>query len=125
MEHIHLTPRSSRSTESARPSHSTVREGVRLGLIVGGATWLWVAALDLVVGEPFLTAHSLGGAAAFTVVHFLLCIAYGLTIMSAVHASMKEPTVMFALIFCTILLMSTHQDCDSERILPVWAWYAP
>ena len=106
MEHIHITPQSSRSSKSARPSHSTVREGVRLGLIVGVATWLWVAALDLVVGEPLMTAQSLGGATAFTVVHFLLCVAYGLTIMSAIHASMKEPTVIIALIFCTILFQA-------------------
>ena len=80
-----------------------MREGVALGLIVGAATWVWVAVFDVVAGQPFETSQLLGGIATYTLIHFALCLAYGLTIMSGVHASMKEPTVMFAVIFCTIL----------------------
>ena len=94
------------SHRRAPASHNTIREGSRLGLIVGVVTWLWLAGFDAVVGEPFRTFDFLGGVAVFTVVHFSLCLAYGLTIMSAVHASMTEPTVMFAIIFCTILFQA-------------------
>ena len=104
MEHIHIVPRA--HAQPAVSTHSTSREGVRLGLIIGAATWLWVAGFDYVRGEPFYTIDYLGGLAKFTLVHFVLCITYGLTLMSAVHASMKEPTVMFALIFCTILFQA-------------------
>jgi hypothetical protein len=99
----HITHSSSRETGEARFSHSTGREGIRLGLIIGVATWLWLAGFDFVVGDPFNTLHFLGGFVVFTLIHFTLCVGYGLAIMSAVHGSMKEPTVMFALIFCTIL----------------------
>jgi hypothetical protein len=102
MEHIHVVPRSSSSSRKA-PAHSTMREGISLGLIIGGATWLWLVAFDAIAGTPFETFHLLNGAVGFTIIHFTLCLAYGLTIMSAVHASMKEPTIMFAIIFCTIL----------------------
>ena len=83
-----------------------MREGIRLGLIVGAATWLWLAGFDLLRGEPFQTFHFLGGLATFSLIHFALCLAYGFTIISAVHASMKEPTVMFAIIFCAILFQA-------------------
>ena len=83
-----------------------MREGIGLGLIVGAATWLWVAGFDFVNGEPFQTFHFLGGLATFTLIHFGLCIAYGFTIIGAIHASMKEPTVMFAIIFCVILFQA-------------------
>jgi hypothetical protein len=106
MEHIHITPRASHARQPAVSTHSTSREGVRLGLIIGAATWLWVAGFDYARGEPFYTIDYLGGFAKFTLVHFSLCIAYGLALMSAVHASMKEPTVMFALIFSTILFQA-------------------
>jgi hypothetical protein len=102
MEHIHVVPGSSSKSRKA-PAHSTMREGIRLGLIVGAATWLWLAAFDAIAGRPFETFELLNGTVGFTIIHFLLCLAYGLTIISAVHASMKEPTVMFAVIFCTIL----------------------
>ena len=106
MRYTHIMHPSSRSTGRARASHNTVREGVRLGLIIGAATWLWLAAFDLAVGEPFQTLHFLGGYAGFTLIHFALCLAYGLAIIGAVHGSMKEPTVMFALIFCAILFQA-------------------
>lgn len=106
MERIHLTPGHSYSSLRAQVSHNTFREGLSLGLIVGVATWLWVAAFDVLADAPFQTFQALSGVAGFTVIHFLLCISYGLTIMSAIHGSMKEPTIMFALIFCTILFQA-------------------
>jgi hypothetical protein len=79
-----------------------MREGIRLGLIIGTTTWLWLAVFDLVRGDPFQTLHFLG-AARFTVIHFALCLGYGFAIIGLIHASMKEPTVMFAIIFSAIL----------------------
>jgi hypothetical protein len=96
---------SSRSSSRAF-SHSTGREGIRLGLIVGLATWLWLAGFDFVMGDPFHTFRCFGGFTTFTLIHFALCLAYGLAIISAVHGSTREPTVMFALIFCTILFQA-------------------
>lgn len=94
------------STPRTRESHNTTREGIRLGLIVGVATWVWLAGFDFVVGEPFHTFHFLGGTVGFTLIHFALCLAYGLAIITAVHGSKTEPTVIFALIFCTILFQA-------------------
>ena len=88
--------------EPAGRSHDTVREGIRLGLVLGVVTWLWVAAVDYIAGTPFQTIQSLGWYG-FTALHLGLCVAYGLAIMSAVHASMNEPTFIYALIFSWIL----------------------
>ena len=87
----------------APASHSTMREGVRLGLIVAVATWLWIVGFDFAAGDPFYTMHFFGGAMAFTLIHFTLCLGYGLAVISAVHGSTREPTVLFALIFSAIL----------------------
>lgn len=86
----------------ASDPHDSVREGVRLGLAVGVVTWLWVATIDYVVGAPFQTILALGWYG-FTALHVVLCVAYGIAIMSAVHASMTEPTFIYALIFSWIL----------------------
>ena len=86
--------------------HSTGREGIRLGVIIGFATWLWLVGFDFVVGKPFHTFDFLGGFVGFTLIHFALCLAYGWAIISAVHGATKEPTVIFALIFCTILFQA-------------------
>ncbi len=106
MERIHITPGHSYSSRRAQVSHNTLREGVSLGLIIGVATWLWVAVFDVAAAEPFQTFQMLSGVVGFTLIHFLLCVTYGVTIMSAIHASMKEPTIMFGIIFCTILFQA-------------------
>ena len=106
MTRTHIARAYSRETNRAHFSHSTAREGIRLGLIIGLATWLWIAGFDFAVGDPFHTLHFFGGFVGFTLIHFTLCLAYGLAIISAVHGSVKEPTVMFALIFCTILFQA-------------------
>ena len=98
-----ITSPLSRSYASSGASHSTLREGLRLGSIIGVVTWLWIAAVDVAAGAPFETPRLLSGIAGFTILHFGLCIAYGLTVMAFVHASMKEPTIIYAIIFCTIL----------------------
>jgi hypothetical protein len=102
MKHIHVVPTGSPAVRHIASEHSTMREGIRLGLIIGVTTWLWLAAFDLARGNPFQTLHFLG-AARFTVIHFTLCLGYGFAIIGLVHASMKEPTVMFGIIFSAIL----------------------
>jgi len=52
--------------------HSALREGAQLGLIVATSVWVWVALVDLIVGEPFHTFAVLGGIVTFTVLHYLL-----------------------------------------------------
>ena len=99
LAHDSIPPAARRAT----PTHDTVREGLGLGMRVGVATWLWLAILDAVAGTPFRTIATLGGATTFTIIHFVLCAAYGLAIIGIVHASMRTPSVMFAMIFFTIL----------------------
>jgi hypothetical protein len=79
--------------------HDSWREGARLGLVVATSTWLWLALVDAIAGVPFQTFAVLGGALVFTIVHYLLTIAYGVVIVSAVHAADREPCVMFAVVF--------------------------
>lgn len=92
-----------REGDAASPRHDTLREGVQLGATVAGATWLWVNLLDAATGTPFHTMRSLGGAWTFSAVHIVACLAYGLVVMAAVHAAMRTPTVVFGIVFCTIL----------------------
>ena len=66
-------------------THQSLREGLTLGLIVGTAIWLWLVIIDAVAGQPFRTFHVLGGIALFTVLHYLLCLAYGVAAVAVVH----------------------------------------
>ena len=107
MKRIHIVPQPHPAIALPSPErHSTMREGIRLGLIVGAATWLWLAGFDFVRGEPFYTFNFLGGLATFSLIHFALCLGYGFTIIAALHASMKEPTIMFGIIFSAILFQA-------------------
>ena len=84
--------------------HETIPEGIQLGLIVGTATWLWVAAVDLVAtGQPLHTFTVLGGVLAFTVVHYLLNIAYALALLSTVHGSARMPSLIIGALFGVLL----------------------
>lgn len=84
--------------------HSTRNEGIRLGLIVGTVTWLWVALVDVVAGQPWHTFSLLGGLLIFTVLHYLLNVTYGIILVSAVHAAARAPSVIFGLIFGGLIL---------------------
>ena len=76
-----------------------MREGATLGVIVATSTWIWVAAVDAVAGDPFRTFTVLGGIVAFTVVHYLLNVLYGVAIVAGIHGTRREPTLMMALVF--------------------------
>ncbi len=88
---------------SPRP-HSSLREGVILGAVVGTAIWAWIALLDAVVGEPFQTFALLGGVGRFTTLHFLFCLTYGVVAVSVVHAAAREPSLMVGAAFAFFLL---------------------
>lgn len=88
----------------AATAHSTRKEGIRLGLIVGTMTWLWVALVDAMAGRPWHTFSMLGGLLPFTVVHYLLNVAYGIVLVSAVHSAARAPSVIFGIIFGVLIL---------------------
>jgi hypothetical protein len=111
-EEAFVGPRSAGHTHDPLPAdaarlagvHDTVREGVRIGLVVGASTWLWVALVDLIVHQPFHTFELLGGIPAFTVVHLLLTVAYGIAIVSVVHGAVRVPSLIYGLGFGLLFL---------------------
>jgi hypothetical protein len=95
--------------------HDALREGIRLGLAVATSTWIWIAIIDAIAGEPFHTFTVLGGIASFTMMHALLNIAYGAVIVAAIHSAMRQPSLIgvvalgfivveFAFVMATLLL---------------------
>ena len=72
-----------------RPRH-TRREGVLLGLLVATSIWLWLAVVDAIAGQPFRTFAVLGGIVPFTLLHYALCLAYGLAAVAVVHGDVAE-----------------------------------
>jgi hypothetical protein len=84
--------------------HDSLREGTALGIMVATAIWVWLAVVDAVAGQPFHTFTVLGGVTAFTTVHYLLNIAYGLAIVSAIHGAKREPSLVLAVVFGVVIL---------------------
>jgi hypothetical protein len=84
--------------------HNTRHEGIRLGLIVGTVTWLWVALIDVVTGRPWHTFSMLGGVLVFTVMHYLLNVMYGMVLVSAVHGAERAPSLIIAVLFGVLTL---------------------
>src|SRR5437660_840429 len=76
-----------------RPRH-TRREGVLLGLLVATSIWLWLAVVDAIAGQPFRTFAVLGGIVPFTLLHYALCLAYGLAAVAVVHGAAREPSLL-------------------------------
>jgi hypothetical protein len=79
--------------------HDSFREGSGLGLVVATAIWLWIAAVDMLVGQPFRTFAVLGGLLPFTVLHYLLNVVYAVAIVSAIHGARREPSLVIAVAF--------------------------
>ena len=84
--------------------HNAVREGIKLGLVVATVIWMWIAVVDAVTGEPFRTFKVLGGLAQFTLLHYLLNVAYGMAIVAVVHRTTKEPTLAAVLWFVLLVI---------------------
>ncbi|HET6681088.1 MAG TPA: hypothetical protein VFG84_07790 [Gemmatimonadaceae bacterium] len=94
----------SRVVSWSTPSiHDTLREGARLGVALAVITWLWVAAVDIIAGQPFHTFAALGGVIPFTVGHLLLNILLGVVLVSVVHSAAQAPSVILGMIFCGII----------------------
>ena len=84
--------------------HDTVPEGIRLGLILGTATWLWVAMVDTVAtGQPLRSFTALGGVLVFTVLHYILNLTYGVVLLSVVHGAERTPSLIFGALFGVLL----------------------
>lgn len=87
------------ATVTLSSKHDSLREGARLGLVVATSIWIWLAVIDAGVGEPFRTFTVLGGVALFTTIHYLLNLAYGVVIVSAIHGAALEPSLVMAVAF--------------------------
>src|SRR5690348_17698913 len=107
--------------------HNSLREGARLGLVVATSIWVWLAVVDAVAGEPFRTFNVLGGIALFTAMHYLLNLAYGMVIFSAIHGAAREPSLVMTVAFgfpivefwfalVTVLLSHLGLDRKSTRL---------
>jgi hypothetical protein len=79
--------------------HHPLREGTALGVVVATGIWLWLAVVDAVAGQPFHTFTVFGGVVPFTVLHYLLNVAYGVGIVSAIHGAEREPSLVIAVAF--------------------------
>ena len=79
--------------------HDSLREGAALGLVVATSIWVWLALIDAIAGEPFRTFTVLGGIGAFTLVHYLLNLTYGVAILSLIHGAGREPSLVIAVGF--------------------------
>jgi hypothetical protein len=84
--------------------HNSLWEGTRLGLVVATTTWVWLAAVDAIVGQPFRTFTVLGGIAQFTLLHYLLNVAYGVAIVWALHHAAREPSLVLGVAFGFFIL---------------------
>ena len=84
--------------------HDAIREGLRLGSVVATSIWIWIAAVDAIAGEPFRTFHVLGGGALFTAMLCVLNIAYGMVIVSSIHAFMREPSLVGGLVMGFLII---------------------
>ena len=74
--------------------HEVLREGSKLGVIVATITWLWLALIDAVSGDPFRTTIALGGVVAFTLVHYMLNMVYALSLVSLIHGATRHPSLI-------------------------------
>lgn len=84
--------------------HDLLREGAALGIIVATGIWVWLALVDAVAGHAFQTFSVLGGITAFTIVHYLLNIVYGVVVIAAIHGAKREPSLAIALVFGIVTL---------------------
>jgi hypothetical protein len=104
-----MIPHEHHADPSLRPvnlsgNHSSFREGATLGLVVATTTWVWLAIVDVIAGEPFRTFEVLGGIAFFTVIHYALNLAYALAIVSLIHGAVRQPSLLFAVGFGFIMM---------------------
>jgi hypothetical protein len=114
MRSIYMIPRAPKPEHQRVPTprdgstlsgkHDSLREGVSLGLVVATVTWVWVAVVDGLAGQPFRTFTALGGIVPFTVLHYLLNVAYGLAIVSLIHGAVRQPSLVIAVGFGFLMM---------------------
>ena len=85
-------------------NHDSLREGTALGIVVATGVWVWLAAVDALAGHAFQTFSLLGGIPAFTIVPYVLNIAYGVAVVSVAHGAAREPSLAIAVVFGVITL---------------------
>lgn len=96
--------------------HSTVSEGIDVGLIGGIAVALWFLLLDALAGHPFQTPSLLGQVVIFgdrtpdpshiwfgaivlyTAFHFIVFALLGMGVVALVHWGIANPVVRYALL---------------------------
>jgi len=100
-------------------AHDTRHEGIRLGVIVGTTTWLWLMVVDAVAQQPFHTFTALGGVAVFTAMHYLLNIVFGIVVLSAVHGAEHTPSLVLAMVF-GVLLFETAMAMLTTILAQYW-----
>jgi hypothetical protein len=88
-----------RVLRAASIAFTQTHEGASLGILVATTTWTWIALVDLVVGDPLHTFSVLGGVGLYTLVHFALCIVYGIALTSMVRSALREPSLILAVVF--------------------------
>lgn len=81
-----------------------MREGVALGAVVATAIWIWLAVVDVIAGQPFRTFAVLGGVVPFTILHYLLNIAYSVALVAAVHRAAREPSLLIGVGFVSFII---------------------
>lgn len=84
--------------------HDAVREGIKLGLVMATSIWLWIAVVDALTGQPFRTFTVLGGILQFTVLHYVLNLAFGVAIVAGVHSAVREPSLVGVLGFLFVVV---------------------
>lgn len=85
-------------------NHDLYREGVRLGLIMATATWLWMLAVDMIAGQPFHIFNAMGGVVVFTTLHVLLNVILGVALVWAVHGAVNENSIAIGLVFAAMMI---------------------
>ena len=83
---------------------SVSRQGLILGLVTATTTWLWVAAVDGMSGRPLRTFGVLGGVAGFTIIHYMLNIAYATAVVAIARGAARAPSLIIGAIFGFIIL---------------------
>ena len=81
------------------PRHSAWREGSVLGILVATTIWVWVAGVDALAGEPLRTFRVLGGVVPFTLLHYVLNVAYAVAVVAALHGAAREPSLLTGVAF--------------------------
>ena len=84
--------------------HNAIREGLRLGAVLATSVWIWIAAVDVIAGEPFRTFTVLGGMASFTVMLYALNLAYGAVIVAGIHGFVRDPSLIGGLVLGFLIL---------------------